>query len=148
MTESEPLLDEVGEARGPQAAAQAALEVEIDGHEGDGAAQAPAAEPQPVDDGDQWREILYTAFRAGFSLCEMRWPAMKTSDAECVTLAAAWTPVLQKHAGASIPIEVVAGLATLAIIAPKALLAHAQTQAQSAAKAAEQEHRDATTAHV
>lgn len=135
--------DELGAPLGPQGAAQAALEPEIDGHEGASSEQAP-----PVDDSQEWREILKTAFMGLFAIASTRWPKMAASAEECDQLAQVWTPVAQKHAGASIPIEAVAVVATVAIVAPKALAAKREHDEERARAQAAQVHRDPGTAHI
>lgn len=143
---SEQNEDELGTAAGPQAAAREALDVEIDGHEepaGEGAAQ-----PGGADDAEEWRDLLETGFRGLFSLLATRYRSFETSDEEITLLARTWTPVCQKHAGAALPVELVAGVATLAILAPKIAGAQMEAKKRKAGSEAEQQHRDPTTTYV
>lgn len=121
MSEQQLIQDEVGQARGPQAAAKEALGAEVAGVEGDGRAGDQAQDPgaPPPDPNVEWEELLTTGFGALFGLLALRWPSMKASEKEIAVLAKAWAPVAVKHAQGTVPIEVVAAAATVAVLAPK-----------------------------
>jgi hypothetical protein len=151
MSEQNVIQDEVGQARGPQAAAQEALGVEIAGKEGDGQAgdqaAAPGAPPQQGPDQQTWAELLRTGFESLFGVMGSRWPKMAATEKEIDALTKAWAPVMEKHAGPVVPIEYIAVGATLLIVAPKAIGALRDARAEKAAKRAEAVHRDPGTVH-
>ena len=147
--------DEVGSTLGPQRAAAAALDVELDGMEPprgsaadvppDAAGSAAAPPPDSTATAEEWKTILATGFGALFALLSSRWKSFETSQQEIDALATAWAPVAVKHAGGSIPIEAVAAIATVAIVAPKAMGAMREQKRRKAAAAAEEQHRDPGT---
>lgn len=149
---SEQVLDEVGSVRGPQAAAQDALGVEIDGRE-----PPPGAAPEegipPPDQGpdrETWRELLETGIGSLFAVCGSRWKSMQATPQEVSALADAWAPVCEKHMGGAIPIEYLAIGATLLVVGPKVIGAVGEHKAQKAAArqaASEARTRDPGTAH-
>lgn len=155
MSEPQEYVDEVGSTLGPQRAAAAALEVELDGMEPprDSGVDAPPAStgnagappPDPAASAAEWEQILSSGFGALFALLSARWKSFETTPAEVDALAKAWTPVAVKHAGGAIPIEAIAILATAAIVAPKAIGAMREQKAAKAAKAKEAATRDPGT---
>jgi len=139
--------DELGTPVGPQAAAQEALKVEIDGREPPPGAEQPGAQGPSE---ETWDQVLYNLLRIGFKLAESRWPKMGATDEEVAALTEALVPVAHKYAGAAVSIEFVAVAASVAIVGPKviATLVDAKKQQRTAAEEARQEPRDATTTHV
>lgn len=137
--------DEVGEAIGPQGAAQEALGVEIDGKEGDaggpGAAQQESAGPSE----QTWAEILRPLFGTGFKLASLRWPKMAADPAEIEALVEVWSPVCEKHCGGSIPIEYVAVGTAVLIVGPKILASVTEARREKAEQSAGHEPGGPTT---
>lgn len=150
--------DEVGSTSGPQRAAAAALDVELDGMEPprdsgegvppDAAGSAAAPLPDPAATAEEWEAILKTGIGALFAMLSSRWKSFETTEAEVAALAKAWTPVAVKHTGGTIPIEAMAALATLAIVGPKLYGAMRESRERKAAAAAEKQHRDPGTHHA
>lgn len=150
-------LDEVGHTLGPQGAAKAALEVELAGMEpprsstagSDDAGESPGAPPCEAAAGpEEWESILRSGFGALFALLSARWKSFEAQPEELDALAKAWTPVAVKHAGGTIPIEAIAALATVAIVAPKVVGAYREEKQRKAAARAEAQHRDPGTHHA
>jgi hypothetical protein len=117
--------DELGAPMGPQGAAQAALGVEIDGHEPPPGADGAA---QPGPDAETWETLLRTGIGAIFTALGSRWKPMQMTPEEVDTLAKAWAPVAEKHAGAAVPMEYIAIGATLIIVGPKVAVTFAEVK--------------------
>lgn len=158
MSEQATFPDELGQAVGPQHAAQEALEVEIlqDQSQGPAAADSVNGEP-PADSGTaqsatamDWEPILRTGIGALFAVLESKWKSFATNDAELDQLARAWAPVAAKYGGSALSVETMAVIATLAIVAPKAVGAMQESAAARKAKraAADKGPRDPGTVYV
>lgn len=144
---AEQLEDEVGGVSGPQAAARAALDTEVVGSEGDRGPGDGAVPPAAGPDQETWAELLHTAIESTFAMLGSRWPKMAATEKEVDTLAKAWAPVCEKHAGPVIPIEYVAIGATLLIVGPKVIgtLGDVKREKTAAMKAAKPVHDPGTT---
>src|SRR5258708_4680443 len=93
---------------GPQAAAQAAIEVEAvpdDGQAGAAPGAPPGAAPM---DQETWNKTLKVAFGMLFAVAAARWKSFETTEEEIDALAEVWTPVCEKYFPGTVPIEMLA----------------------------------------